>query len=105
MGRELRLEYLLRKVLGCDRFHQRLLTFGGIANSDLLRSEGGFYNGAISALARLYPVATLMQCDEIDMFVSDLDDYRNIKINDIPESEYNAIYERINILVNTIMAQ
>lgn len=104
MGREYRLEYFLRKVLNCDR-HQQLLTFGGIAHAGCLKDKGDFYIGVTSALARVYPMATLSQCNEIDRIMDDLLTYREYKINDIDEEEYTFLYNRITTIVNTILEQ
>lgn len=104
MDREYRLEMLLRKALGCDR-PQQLLAFGGIVHAGCLKGQGAFYVGVISALASLYPRAALSQCSDIDMLVDDLSAYRESRLDDIPESEYDAIFERLRILVNTITTQ
>ncbi|MCH1962580.1 hypothetical protein MCG45_06780 [Clostridium perfringens] len=102
MDRERRLEMLMRKALFCDR-PQNLLTFGGLALSDCLKAEGDFYVGAISVLAVVYPRAILSQCEEIDILINDLGEYRGVKINDIQEGEFNTIFERLTSLVNTIL--
>ncbi|ASY51393.1 hypothetical protein CYK80_02665 [Clostridium perfringens] len=104
MDRKRRLEYLMRKALFCDR-PQSLLTFGGLALSDCLRSEGDFYVGVILSLAVVYPRSILSQCREIDDLINDLGKYRNVKINDIPENEFDDIFERVRNLVNTILEQ
>lgn len=102
MDREYVLEMVLRKALVCNR-PQQLLTFGGIALAGCLQGEGDFYVATISALASLYPRATLSQCREIDKLIDDLSSYRESRINDIPEIEYDAVFERLRNLVNTII--
>lgn len=104
MGREYRLEYFLRKVLNCDR-PQQLLSFGGIAHAGCLTGKGDFYIGVVSALARVYPMATISQCNEIDRIMDDLLTYRESRINDIDEEEYSCLYKRITTIVNTILEQ
>lgn len=104
MGREYELEHFLRKTLNCNR-PQQLLSFGGIANAGCLTGEGDFYIGVIAALARVYPMATISQCNEIDSIIDSLDYYRNNKLNDIEEEKYNVLYERIKSIVCTILEQ
>lgn len=101
MEREHRLELILRNVMNCNR-PQRPLTFGGIISADSLRYEkGAFYTAIVSALAYIYPSASMNKCDDIDNFISQLDDYKNYVINDIPESKYNEILETFNQIKNS----
>lgn len=104
MGREYELERFLRKTLNCNR-PQQLLSFGGISNAGGLTGEGDFYIGVITTLARIYPMGTLNQCNEIDSIIDSLDPYRNNKLNDIEEEKYNVLYQIIKSIVCTILEQ
>ena len=99
MGREYELEYLLRRVLNCDR-PQQLLSFGGIAHAGCLEYEGDFYIGVIAVLSSIYSRATIDQCRQIDNIIDDINVYKDIRINEIPEEQYTEIYRRIETISN-----
>lgn len=95
-------EYLVREVLNCDQ-PERLLTFGGIANSGMIEQENGFYMAAISTLAVLHSHATCDQASKIDFIIEELSESEGKSMEQLDNDYTEMIYDSIVKLKKEIL--
>lgn len=70
------IEHIIREVFSCERFG-----FGGVANSDFIRSQP--FTAIIAALAYQFSTADVNHRSEIEKFIEDNSFYSDFSIDEL----------------------